>query len=89
MIAMCSALTCSFAFTTQMLRKFLMSAVIVFIYNGSPQQTAAGMLITIVFLVGFVSIKPYKSVYLQAMQEYALAAQASTLFYGLMLNIES
>ncbi len=64
----------------EMGRKFLLSALVVYMYRGSPQQVATGFFFTAVFLWGFLKMSPYSSKHLEALQGLSLSAQAITLF---------
>lgn len=71
-----------------MLRKFLMTSVlVVFLYPGKPSQIAAGLMISLVFLVLNLFYKPYCTDGLNNLQVTALLANVFTLFVGIMLVV--
>jgi len=72
----------------EMARKFIMTSVVIFLYPGSPHQAAGGLFVTSLFLIFFIAAHPFTSAVINKVQGVSLAAQAATLFYGLMLTVE-
>lgn len=44
---------------SEMLRKLLMTSVLVFLYPGTPSQLAFALVFSLIFLVWFMSSRPY------------------------------
>mmetsp|Transcript_3588 Transcript_3588/g.7259 ORF Transcript_3588/g.7259 Transcript_3588/m.7259 type:complete len:1072 (+) Transcript_3588:1669-4884(+) len=72
----------------EMGRKFILIALISFMYAGSPHQCAGALFITAVFLMGFLKVSPFASTVFDTMEAISLIAQCATLFYGLMLTVQ-
>lgn len=73
----------------EMARKFVMSALVVYFYQGTPQQVMSGLFVTATYLFGFLKIAPYSSNHLETLQGLSLTAQSITLLYGLLLAVHS
>ena len=69
----------------EMLRKLLMTALLVFIYEGEPAQVAAGLVITFMMTMYIQRIQPFSTAQLNHMSVFASVGQIATLFYGLLL----
>ena len=68
------------------LHMFLMTAGLVFIYPDSPAQTAAGAMISFVFLIANLVMRPYCTEELNFLKAMSLFAQFITLFSGIMIG---
>lgn len=64
----------------QMLRKFTMTCVIIFMYPEKPQQLAAGFIVTLLYLIVFIKAEPYSNPQVDKMQAASLLTQGATLF---------
>ena len=72
----------------EMARKFIMSALPVFVYREAPtHQMAAVLCFATCFLVHFLCVLPYTNPDLNHVQALSLVAQTAALFYGLMLSL--
>jgi len=72
---------------TEMLRKLVMTALLVFVYDGEPAQIAGGMVFTFVFIIATLALQPFVTGGLNSLQAFSLSAQFLTLFVGLMTII--
>lgn len=68
-----------------MLYKLLMSSALIFLFQGTPSQVAAGFLITFAFLLMNILQRPFVNRGLFKMQVYALTIQTLNLFFGMMI----
>ena len=71
--------------SVELLRKLLMTTVLVFIYSGSPAQLACGAMICFIFLLLNIAYSPYCSDSLNSLASFTLVAQFLTLFVGIMV----
>jgi len=71
----------------EMVRKLILTAGILFLYPGSPQQTAAGLLVTVWSLQLFSLLKPFDSRDGNRAQIFSLFTLSTILFYGLLSTI--
>ncbi len=69
----------------EMLRKLLMTSVLVFIRPGTPGQLSAGAMITFFFLLLGLFWRPFCSSILNSLNNGTLIAQFLTLFVGIMI----
>jgi hypothetical protein len=69
----------------EMLRKLLMTSVLVFIRPGTPGQLSAGAMITFFFLLLGLFWRPFCSSTLDILNSGTLIAQFLTLFMGIMI----
>lgn len=72
----------------EMLRKFMMVTVLVFIFPGEPAQIGIGLLIVFAFLVLHLLLKPFATPDLNNMQTVSQVSLLLTLFVGLMLVVD-
>eukprot|EP00286_Rhodomonas_abbreviata_P021509 CAMPEP_0181296088 /NCGR_PEP_ID=MMETSP1101-20121128/4505_1 /TAXON_ID=46948 /ORGANISM="Rhodomonas abbreviata, Strain Caron Lab Isolate" /LENGTH=418 /DNA_ID=CAMNT_0023400905 /DNA_START=60 /DNA_END=1317 /DNA_ORIENTATION=- len=72
----------------EMLRKFIMTGIVVYIYPDSPEQLACGFIVSIVFFILLLKTGPFVSPHIDVMQAVSLMTQAVTLFYGLMVSVQ-
>lgn len=72
-----------------MLRKLLLSAGMLYIYQGSPLQLAVGFVVSFVFLIGTYAARPYVNANLNALQILGLSIQCFTLFCRLHLTLSA
>jgi hypothetical protein len=72
----------------EMLRKFMMVAVLVFIFPGEPAQLGVGLLIVFYFLVWHLLLQPFATTDLNRMQAVSQISLMLTLFVGIMLIID-
>lgn len=73
----------------EMLRKLFMTAILVFVSEGSVGQILAGLLVTFLSLLLAFSLQPYGNPMLNRMHMFALASQCGTLQYGLVLFMDT
>ena len=73
----------------EMLRKLVIAACIVFIYDGTPSQVAVGFIITFATVVVSLFLQPFNDPVLGGLYTYALMVQMITLFYGVLLITDS
>lgn len=71
--------------TTEMLRKFLMTSLLIFVYPDDPAQMAAGAMITFIFLLLNMTFQPFCTTSLNSLQSFSMVAQFLTLFAGILL----
>jgi hypothetical protein len=76
------------SFQMEMLRKFMMVGVLVFIFPGEPAQLGVGLLIVFVFLVLQLILQPCATRDLNHMQSVSLITLMLTLLVGLMRVID-
>jgi hypothetical protein len=69
----------------EMLRKLLMTSVLVFIKPGTPGQMSVGAMITFFFLLLGLFWRPFCSSILNSLNNGTLIAQFLTLFVGIMI----
>jgi len=72
----------------EMLRKFLLVGVLVFVFPGEPGQLGTGMLIVFAFLVMQLLQQPCATADLNNMQAISQSSLMLTLFVGLMTVID-
>ena len=72
----------------EMIRKLLMTSIIVFIYSGSYVQVASALLISILAAVHVQFTRPFIDKKIGDTQAYSLLAHSLTLVYGLMLMFQ-
>jgi len=72
----------------EMIRKLLMTSVLVFIATGTPAQLAAGIVISFGSLLIYYSMRPFMSDALDSLQLYSICVQLINLFYGILLIIQ-
>jgi hypothetical protein len=70
-----------------MVRKLLMTSVLVFIRPGTPGQLSVGAMITFFFLLLGLFLRPFCSSSLNNLNTGTLIAQFLTLFVGIMIVI--
>eukprot|EP00293_Proteomonas_sulcata_P011750 CAMPEP_0184307386 /NCGR_PEP_ID=MMETSP1049-20130417/16154_1 /TAXON_ID=77928 /ORGANISM="Proteomonas sulcata, Strain CCMP704" /LENGTH=541 /DNA_ID=CAMNT_0026619877 /DNA_START=90 /DNA_END=1715 /DNA_ORIENTATION=+ len=68
-------------------RKFIMTSLMVFLYPGSPQQVASGLVVTLMFLLSYLRYRPFRNDAVSSLMIVCLSAQLATLFYGLMKEL--
>ena len=68
----------------EMARKLMMTAMLVFIYEGEPGQVGAGMIITFISLMYVQRNQPFSTAQLNNMAVFSFIGQLATLFYGLL-----
>jgi hypothetical protein len=73
----------------EMLRKFMMVGLLVFISPGEPAQLGVALLITLFFLFAHLILQPFCTPDLNQMQAVSQASLALTLFVGLMTIIDA
>ena len=73
---------------TEMLRKFLMVGLLLFLSPGEPAQLGWGFLITIFFLFLHLQQLPFATSDLNNIQAVTQGALALTLFVGIMLQVD-
>jgi hypothetical protein len=64
-----------------------MTTVLVFVYDGSAAQIAAGSMICFLFLLINIACKPYCTTGLNSLASFTLVAQFLTLFSGIMIAL--
>jgi hypothetical protein len=69
----------------EMIRKLIMASALVFVWEGSPSQVAAGFVVTLAALVATLLLNPFVNQKLGSMHVFSLIVQAITLLSGLML----
>jgi len=74
--------------SVEMLRKFLITCFLVFLQGEGPSQLATGSLITFVFLLLNLSLRPYCTDGLNNLQTLSLVAQFLTLFCGILIGYD-
>lgn len=72
----------------EMARKFIMTALIIFLWPGSAEQVAFGVIVTVVFLIHVLKAAPFAYRGVASLQGAMLTAQAAALFYGLLLAFD-
>lgn len=72
----------------EIVRKLICTAVMGFIFPGSPAQIAVGFAVSFLFLMLAARLNPYVDHRLESMQIWALLALAITLLYGLVLVVQ-
>jgi hypothetical protein len=70
----------------EMTRKFLMTCFLAFLQAEGPSQLAVGALITFVFLIMNLSMRPYCTDGLNNLQTFSLISQFLTLFCGILIG---
>jgi hypothetical protein len=73
----------------EMLRKFMMVGLLIFISPGDPAQLAAGLLITLFFLFAHLLLQPFSTPDLNQMQAVSQGSLVLTLFVGLITIINA
>lgn len=73
----------------EMVRKLLITAVLVFVFPRTPAQLAAGLVISFGSLIIYYSCRPFLSERLDGLQIFALITQCINLFYGIMLIVQT
>ena len=68
------------------LHKFVMIAILRFVFRGSPAQLVLGALITFAFFVLHVAVEPYVSAALNSVQTICLLSQFLILFVGIIFD---
>ena len=68
------------------LHKFVMIAILRFVFRGSPAQLVLGALITFAFFVLHVAVEPYVSAALNSVQTICLLCQFLILFVGIIFD---
>lgn len=68
----------------ELLRKFLLTGVLVFVYPDTPEQIACGFVVTAFFFILYGKMNPFRQHGVNQMQNISMLTQAVTLFYGLM-----
>lgn len=63
-----------------MMRKLLLTAILVVMYAGSPPHLAGSLLVTVFFLVMNLYVDPYMDQCLNSLQRLALCVQFCTIF---------
>jgi len=71
----------------EMLRKCFMTSVVVILWPGSIEQLVTAFIITSLSIVLYSRVRPFTSLFIDNLQGVSLAAQAVTLFYGILLEI--
>jgi len=74
---------------SEMLRKFMMVGLLVFISPGEPAQLGVALLITLFFLFAQLILQPFSTPELNQMQAISQASLTMTLFVGLMMIIDA
>ena len=74
---------------SEMLRKFMMVGLLVFISPGEPAQIGVALLITLFFLFAHLILQPFSTPDLNKMQAFAQASLAMMLFVGLMMIMDA
>jgi hypothetical protein len=72
--------------SVEMARKFLMTCFLAFLQAEGPSQLAVGALITFVFLIMNLSMRPYCTDGLNNLQTFSLISQFLTLFCGILIG---
>jgi len=70
----------------EMVRKFLMTCVLVFLQLYGPAQLATGAMITFAFLLINLVYRPFCTGGLNSLQNFSLISQFITLFVGLLIG---
>ena len=65
-------------------RKLLLTAMLVFIYEGKPLQVAVALIINFLVMMYVQRQQPYSTVQLNNMAVFSFIGQLATLFYGLL-----
>jgi len=73
---------------SEMLRKFLMVGLLIFVSPGEPAQLGCAMLITLFFLCIHLILQPFSTRDLNNMQAVSQASLTLTLFVGLIMIID-
>ena len=74
----------------EMIRKLILTSVLVVVYNGSPPHLAGSLLTTFFFLVMHLQVHPYLNQGLNNFQRLALVVQFLTIFGAILfLMIEN
>jgi len=68
-----------------MIRKLFMLWITVFVFDRTVSQVAAGMMITVVFLLLAMAHQPYWNRTLALMNLFSLSVQFITFFYGIII----
>jgi len=71
----------------EMIRKLMITSILVFVYPGEPAQLAAGVVVSFGSLVIYYSARPFVSANLTTLQIFSLITQCINLFYGIMLIV--
>jgi len=74
-------------YAVEYLYKFIMIAVLPFIYPGSPVQLVFGALVIFWFLILNLTFQPHRSDGLNSMQSVVLLCQFLTLFIGIIIAV--
>ncbi len=64
----------------ELLRKFLLTGVLVFVYPDSPEQIACGFVVTCLFFVLYGKMNPFLQNGVNQLQNMSMLTQAITLF---------
>ncbi len=68
----------------ELLRKFLLTGVLVFVYPNSPEQIACGFVVTCLFFVLYGKMNPFLQHGVNQLQNISMLTQAITLFCKLL-----
>jgi hypothetical protein len=72
-----------------LVRKLLLSSVIVFLARGSPLQTVIGLLISVFFHILHAQLNPYKEPLHNILQHASMAVTSLTLVAGLCIQLQA
>lgn len=73
----------------EVIRKFIMTGFIIFLWPSSTEQIAIGVLVTTTAMVYVMRAMPYANHHIGSLQAAMLAAQSATLFFGLLLAVDT
>jgi len=73
--------------SVEMLRKLLMTSILIFIMPGTPGQLFTGAMIAFVFLILNLHIRPFCTAGLNSLSIISLIAQFLTLFVGIIIAL--
>ena len=74
---------------SEMLRKFLMVGLLIFVSPGEPAQLGVALLITLFFLCAHLILQPFSTTDLNNMQTVSQTSLTLTLFVGLIMIIDA
>mmetsp|Transcript_34696 Transcript_34696/g.81350 ORF Transcript_34696/g.81350 Transcript_34696/m.81350 type:complete len:657 (-) Transcript_34696:235-2205(-) len=69
----------------EMMRKLVISSVLVFVWEGTASQVVFAFVVTLVFLLITMSLRPFSNKQLGTMYIFTLVVQSATLLSGIML----
>eukprot|EP00293_Proteomonas_sulcata_P001126 CAMPEP_0184319656 /NCGR_PEP_ID=MMETSP1049-20130417/109750_1 /TAXON_ID=77928 /ORGANISM="Proteomonas sulcata, Strain CCMP704" /LENGTH=772 /DNA_ID=CAMNT_0026639883 /DNA_START=231 /DNA_END=2549 /DNA_ORIENTATION=- len=72
----------------ELLRKFVLTSLMVFLHSGLAAQLVAGLLVSGFSLFFYIRVAPYASTFIERLQIMSLGTQVLVLFYGLIIHVQ-